>query len=131
MKRWIALAGTTLCMAAMIAVAAGPASADAPAGNGLVSFGTATCDGIGEVELIGPRGVSANSGYLVVGEDARHVMLTQLEGTITDLEGNVIDSFSQSFGAKVPYSTFTCTQEFEEPGAHGELTITIAFVPPN
>jgi len=29
-----------------------------------------------------------------------------------------------------PDTPFTCTQEFEEAGAHGQLTITIAFVPP-
>jgi hypothetical protein len=129
MRRWIALTATMLC-SVVLATAAARASA-APGGNGLVDFGTVTCDGIGEASLFGPRGVFANSGYLVVGEDAKHVMLKQLEGTITDLEGNVIDHFSKSFGAKVPYTTFTCTQEFEEPGAHGELTLTLAFVPPN
>ena len=73
----------------------------------------------------------ANSGYLVVGENARHVMLTQLELTVTDDEGNVLDNVSRSFGKIVPYATFPCTQEFDEPGAHGVLTATLAFVPPN
>jgi hypothetical protein len=130
MQRRITLGRSLLSVIAVLAVTAVPAAARAPGGKGLVDFGTVTCDGIGEASLLGPRGLSANSGYLVVGGDAKHVMLTQLEGTITDLEGNVIDSFSKSFGAKVPYRTFTCTQEFEEPGANGELTVTLAFVPP-
>ena len=129
MKRWITPALSMLSAVAVAAVLAVPASAQAPAGNGLVDFGTVTCDG-DEASLFGPRGLSANSVYLVVGEEAKHVMLTQIEGTITDPSGNVIDSFSQSFGEKVPYTTFECTQEFEESGNNGELTITIAFVPP-
>jgi hypothetical protein len=130
MQRRITLGRSLLSVFAALAVAAVPAAAQAPGGKGLVDFGTVTCDGIGEASLFGPRGVFANSGYLVVGGEAKHVMLTRLEGTITDLEGNVIDSFSRSFGKKVPYTTFTCTQEFEEPGANGELRLTLAFVPP-
>jgi hypothetical protein len=127
MKRSIAVALTML----FAAVPAVPASAQAPNGNGLVDFGTVTCDGIGEASLIGPRGLFANSGYLVVGEDVEHVMLTQLELTVTDENGNVVSNLSKSFGTKVPYSTFACTQEFEEPGGHGVLTVTLALVPPN
>jgi hypothetical protein len=130
MRRRIALSGTTLCMLAVTALGAGPSTAGTPAGKGLVSFGTLTCDGIGEVELFGPRGVKANNGYLVVGEDVKQVTLTHLELTVTDLEGNVIDELSKSFGAKAPFTRFACTQEFEEPGIRGQLTVTLAFVPP-
>lgn len=131
MKRLFAAAGTTLSAVIVAAALAMPASAQAPGGGGLVDFGSVTCDGIGEASLVGPRGVFANSGYLVAGEDVRHVMLTQLELTVTDAGGNVVSNMSKSFGKKVPYTTFACSQEFEEPGGTGELTVTLAFIPPN
>ena len=131
MKRWFTPMLTMLSAVAAAAVLAVPASAQAPDGRGLVEFGTLTCDGIGEASLFGPRGLAASSGYLVVGDEARHVMLIQIEGTITDLDGNVVDHFSTSKGSKVPFTPFTCTQEFDEPGAHGVLTLTLGFVPPN
>jgi hypothetical protein len=129
MKRRIALAGTTLCMVAVIALVAGPSSASAPGGKGLVSFGTLTCDRIGDVELFGPRGPKAGNGYLVDGEEVHQVHSTELVVAFTDLNGN-LSTLSHSYGRKVPYTTFTCTQEFEAPEGSGQVTVTLAFVPP-
>ena len=129
MKRRIILAGTTMCVVVITALAAGPSSAGTPPGNGLASFGTVTCDGIGEAELVGPRGPKAGSGYLVIGEEAHHVLATHLEVAFTDLEGTTT-VVEKSFGRKVPYEPFTCTQEFDTPDGSGVATPTLAFVPP-
>jgi hypothetical protein len=115
---------------ALIAVIAVPSSAQSPGGGGLVDFGTLACEGIGGASLFGPRGLSANSGHLVIGEGVQHVIGTQIDFTFTDLEGNV-STLSQSFGQKAAFTTFTCTQEFEEPGGSGELTVTLGYVRPN
>jgi hypothetical protein len=127
MKRRIALVGAMLCGLGASAVAAATASAEVPDGKGLVDFGTLTCEGIGEISLFGPRGPKAASGYLA--ETGQHVTATELEVTFTDLDGNV-STVSQSYGQKAAFTTFTCTQQFEEPGGSGVVTVTLAVVPP-
>ena len=119
MKRRIALAGA-LCSVALLAVAAAPASA-APKGNGLVDFGTFTCEGVGEVSVFGPRG----NGATAFTKTGQHVVLLSLEITGTDPEGNPID-FSKTFGQKSGLTPFTCTQQFEG----GDATAVVAIVPP-
>lgn len=126
MKRRIILAGTTLCVVVITALAAGPSSAGTPGGKGLVSFGTVTCDGIGEAELFGPRGVKAGSGYMVIDDEAHHVVVTHLEVVFIDPEGNPETVLDKSYGRKVPYTPFTCMQEFPD----GFVRPTLAFVPP-
>jgi hypothetical protein len=126
-KRSIALVSALLSSLGATAAASATASAEVPGGNGLVDFGTLTCPGIGDVSLAGPRGPKAASGYLV--ETGQHVIATELAVTFTDLDGNVF-SFSQSYGQKAAFTTFTCTQHFEEPDGSGDLTVTIAVAPP-
>jgi hypothetical protein len=127
MRRRIALASATLSAAALIAIAAVPASARVPGGQGLVDFGTVTCQGLGEVSVFGPRGELASTAFAETGE---HVVLLEFNVTITDVHGNV-ETFSKSYGQKAGLTTFTCTQHFEEPGeATGDITATVALVPP-
>ena len=65
MKGWIALS-TTLCTVALIAVAAVPASARVPGGQGLGIFGVFDCgDPLGEVEVFGAPAVEAANAYLI------------------------------------------------------------------
>jgi len=127
MKRWIALASATVCSIALIAVAAAPASAQVPGGKGLEDFGTVTCEGIGEVSVFGPRGELADTAFTSTGQ---HVVLTNIDVTFTDLEGTVF-TFAKSYGEKAGLTTFTCTQHFEDPGeGSGDITATVALVPP-
>jgi hypothetical protein len=127
MKRRIALASTVLCTIAVFAVAAVPAWARVPGGQGLVSFGTVSCAGLGDVEVFGPRGELASTAFAETGE---HVVLLEFNVTITDVHGNV-ETFSKSYGQKAGLTPFTCTQHFEEPGeATGDITATVALVPP-
>ena len=112
MKRRIALG---LCSAALLAVAAAPASAAAPKGNGLVEFGTFTCEGIGEVSVFGPRGNGATA-FTTTGQ---HVVLLSLEITGTE-------PFSKTYGQRSGLTPITCTQQFEG----GDATAVVALVPP-
>jgi hypothetical protein len=124
MRRWIAVVSMTL---GVLAMAAGPASANVPKGKGLVDFGVVTCEGIGEVSVFGPRGEGAATAFASTGQ---HVVLQAFDATFTDNEGNVF-SFSKSFGQKAGLTTFTCTQHFEEPGeGTGDITAVVAIVPP-
>ena len=128
MRRWIARGSATLCSLALIAVAAAPASARVPGGQGLVDFGTVTCEGIGEVSVFGPRGELASTAFATTGQ---HVVLLEFQVVVTDFEGNVVDTFSKSFGRKAGLTTFTCTQHVEEPGEGiADITATVALVPP-
>jgi|SRR5215211_3663854 hypothetical protein len=127
MRRRISQAGAMLFAVVLIAVAAAPASAQVPGGQGLVSFGTVTCEGLGEVTAFGPRGQFADTAFTTTGQ---HVVQTNIDITFTDVEGNV-DTFSKSYGQKAGLTTFTCTQHFEEPGeGTGDITVTVALVPP-
>jgi hypothetical protein len=122
MRRRIALAGATLSAVALIAVAAVPASARVPGGEGLISFGFPTCEGLGQVELFGPPAPQATSGYVIVTEDTSlHVIATRFELRV---EGQVV--FEQNFGKKAGLTTFNCTQT----GDLGDVfTLTVAVVP--
>jgi hypothetical protein len=123
MKRWIIVA----LALALLLLGAAPAWAHLPPGQGLVSFGPVSCEGLGTVEVFGPRGEGAATGFAETGE---HVVVKSLSGTFTDLQGNVF-SFTKSFGAKAGLTTFTCTQHIEEPGeGTGDLTVVVATVPP-
>jgi hypothetical protein len=123
MKRWIA-AGSV--MVAALALSAGPASAQ-PQGQGLVDFGVATCEGVGEVSVFGPRGEGAATAFATTGQ---HVVVVDFTISGTDPEGQPF-TFSKSFGEKAGLTTFTCTQHFEEPGeGTADLTVVVALVPP-
>ncbi len=126
MRRWIAAASTMVCTIAVVAVAAVPASARVPGGEGLVSFGFPTCEGLGQVELFGPPAAPATSGYLIVPQEpGLHVVATRFELAI---EGEVV--FEQNFGEKAGLTTLTCTETFEGPDGTAVFTLTAAIVPP-
>jgi hypothetical protein len=126
MRRRIALASATLSAVVLIAVAAVPASARVPGGQGLISFGFPTCEGLGQVELFGPPAGPATSGYLIVTEETSlHAIVTRFERTI---EGQVV--FEQNFGNKAGLTTLTCTDTFEDPEGTAVFTLTAAVVPP-
>jgi hypothetical protein len=127
MRRRIALASATLSAVALIAVAAGPASASVPGGQGLESFGFADCGSLGQVEVFGAPALQASTFYLIIPEEpGLHAVATRFE---VAFDGEVV--VSKSFGEKAGLTTFTCTQPFEDPdeGA-GVLTLTVAVVPP-
>jgi hypothetical protein len=125
MKRWIVAVATAV---GLFALAAAPAGANLPQGKGLESFGTASCEGVGDVDVFGPRGEGAATAFTTTGQ---HVVLQMFSVTFTDTEGNVF-SESKSFGTKAGLTTFTCTQHFEEPGeGSGDLTAVVALVPPS
>ncbi len=127
MQRTVGLGASFLCAVALLAAAATPASAAGPPpGQGLVGFGTWTCDGLGEVDLVGPRGDKAASVYTSTGE---LLNLLSLDITGTDLDGNPID-FSKIYGQKSGLTAFTCTQHFEEGQANTDLTLVVGLVPP-
>ena len=124
MKRWIGAVAVAL---GLVALTAGPASASVPGGQGLESFGTVTCEGLGDVDVFGPRGEGASTAFTSTGE---HVVLVSFSGTFTTTEGEVFE-FSQTYGTKAGLTTFTCTQHFEEPGeGTGDITAVVALVPP-
>lgn len=123
MRRWIALARTMVCAIALLGVAAVPASAKVPGGQGLESFGFADCGSLGELEIFGPPAEPAPTGYLL--ETGQHAVATRFELTI---DGEVV--FSKNFGQKAGLSTFECKQTFEEPEGTGVFTVTLAVIPP-
>jgi hypothetical protein len=126
MRRRITLASAMLSAVALIAVAAAPASARVPGGEGLVSFGFPTCEGLGQVELFGPPAGPATSGYLIIDEETSlHAIATRFELTIG---GEVV--LEQNFGEKAGLTTLTCTDTFEDPEGTAVFTLTAAIVPP-
>lgn len=122
MKGWIALSAL-LWTVALIAVAAVPASARVPGGEGLASFGFADCGDLGEVEIFGPPAGPASTGYLISPtEPGLHVVATRFE--LSSSEGEVF--FSKDFGKKTGLTTFDCIQT----GELGDVfTLTAAVVP--
>jgi hypothetical protein len=114
MKRRNVLAGA-LCSAALLVVAAAPASAAVPKGNGLVDFGSFTCEGLGEVSVFGPRG-NAATAFTTTGQ---HALLLSLE-----IDGS--EPFSKTYGKRSGLTPITCIQQFEG----GEATAVVALVPP-
>jgi hypothetical protein len=127
MSRRITLAGAMVSAVALIAVAAVPASARVPGGQGLASFGFPTCDhGLGVVELFGPPAGPAASGYLIVDEETSlHAIARRFELTAG---GEVV--FEKNFGKKAGLSTITCTETLEDPEETTVFTLTAAIVPP-
>jgi hypothetical protein len=123
-RRSISLVSAMMCSAAVIAVAALPASASVPGGQGLGIFGLFDCgDPLGEVEVFGAPAVSASNAYLIDTEGTGpHVVATRFEfksGT-----GEVL--LEKNFGTKAGLTTFTCTQT----GDFGDVfTLTVAIVP--
>ena len=124
MKGWIALSAT-LCTVALIAVAAVPASAHVPGGQGLGIFGVFDCgDPLGEVEVFGAPAVEAANAYLIDTEGTGpHVVATRFE--FKSAAGEVL--FEKDFGKKAGLTPFNCTQT----GDLGDVfTLTVAVVPP-
>ena len=124
MKGWIAL-GAMLATVALIAVAAVPASARVPDGQGLGIFGVFHCEDplLGEFEVYGAPAVSASNAYLLDTETGTgpHVVATRFEETV---DGEVV--FEKNFGNKAGLTTFNCTQLV----APGDIfTLTFAIVP--
>ena len=125
MKGWIALSAT-LCTVALIAVAAVPASARVPGGQGLAIFGVFDCgDPLGEVEVFGAPAVEAANAYLIDTEgNGPHVVVTRFEVKYA-ASGEIF--FEKNFGTKAGLTTFSCTQM----GDFGDVfTLTVAVVPP-
>ena len=123
-RRWITLVSAMLCSAAVIAVAAVPASASVPGGQGLGIFGLFDCgDPLGEVEVFGAPAVEAANAYLIDTEGSGpHVVLTRFEAKSP--EGVVF--LEKNFGRKAGLTTFDCTQT----GELGDIfTLTVAVVP--
>jgi hypothetical protein len=125
-RRWITLVSAMLCSAAVIAVAAVPASASVPGGQGLGIFGLFDCgDPLGEVEVFGAPAVEAANAYLLDTEGTGpHVVATRFE--LKSAAGEVF--FEKNFGKKAGLTTFNCTQT----GDLGDVfTLTVAVVPPH
>lgn len=123
-RRSIPLVSAMLCSAAVIAVAAVPASASVPGGQGLGIFGLFDCgDPLGEVEVFGAPAVEAANAYLIDAEGTgRHVVATRYE--LKSAAGEVL--FEKNFGKKAGLTTFNCTQT----GDLGDVfTLTVAVVP--
>ena len=115
------LAASVLSIAALLAVAAAPSSANVPSGSGLVDFGVFNCEGVGDVSVFGPRGPKAASSFTTTGQ---HVVLLSLSITGTDpVTGEPID-FSKTYGTAAGLTPVTCTQEFDGFSAR------VAVVPP-
>ena len=123
-RRSISLVSAMLCSAAVIALAAVPASASVPGGQGLGIFGLFECgDPLGEVEVFGAPAVEAANAYLIDTEGTGpHVVATRYE--LKSAAGEVL--FEKNFGNKAGLTTFNCTQT----GDLGEVfTLTVAVVP--
>ena len=123
-RRSISLVSAMLCSAAVIAVAAVPASASVPGGQGLGIFGLFDCgDPLGEVEVFGAPAVEAANAYLIDTEGTGpHVVATRYE--LKSAAGDVL--FEKNFGKKAGLTTFNCTQT----GDLGDVfTLTVAVVP--
>jgi len=123
-RRSISLVSAMLCSAVVIAVAAVPASASVPGGQGLGIFGLFDCgDPLGEVEVFGAPAVEAANAYLIDTEGTGpHVVATRFE--LKSAAGEVF--FEKNFGKKAGLTTFNCTQT----GDLGDVfTLTVAVVP--
>ena len=125
MRRIRIAAASMVVAAGLVAAVAAPASAaEPPPGKGLVSFGTWTCDGLGDVELVGPRGEKAASGYTA----GMHEISFSLDvhGTF---EGDAVD-FSKTYGQKSALTPFTCTQHVVDVDTDITLTLVVGLAPP-
>jgi hypothetical protein len=129
MRRIRVAAASMVVAAGLIAAVAAPASAAGlPPGQGLVSFGTWNCDGLGPVELVGPRGDKAASGYITATGQHEISFSLDIHGIF---EGESFD-FSKTYGQRSALTPFTCTQHVvdEEEGTNITLTLVAGFVPP-
>ena len=122
-RRWLTLVSAMLCSAAVSAVAAVPASARVPGGQGLGIFGVFDC-GDFDAEVYGAPAVEAANSYLLnTAGTGPHVVATRFEFKSA---GEVV--FEKNFGTKAGLTTFTCTQT----GDFGDVfTLTFAVVPPH
>src|SRR3954449_9608887 len=96
-RRSISIASAMLCSAAVIVVAAVPASASVPGGQGLGIFGLFDCgDPLGEVEVFGAPAVEAANAYLIDTTEGTgpHVVATRYE--LKSAAGEVL--FEKNFG---------------------------------
>ena len=126
--RRIRIAAASMAVAAgLIAAVAAPASAAGlPPGQGLVSFGTWNCDGLGDVELVGPRGEKAASGYITATGEHLISFSLDVHGTF---EGELVD-FSKTYGQKSALTPFTCTVHEVDVDTDITTTLVVGLVPP-
>jgi hypothetical protein len=103
MSRRTRIALAAVVAALSVAVAAAPASANVPGGQGLGIFGLFNCDGLGEVEVFGAPAESASNFYLIDTETGTgpHVVATRFEETV---DSEVV--FEKNFGKKSGLATF-------------------------
>ena len=122
MKGWIALSAL-LCTVALIAVAAVPASARVPGGQGLTSFGFTDCgEPFGVVEIFGPPGGTLTAYLIDTAGEGPHVVATRFE--FSSAGGEVL--FSKNFGKK----TGLTHVQLRGDGELGNVfTLTVAVVP--
>jgi hypothetical protein len=120
-----ALAVLTVVLAAL-ALAAVPAGAALPKGAGLISVGTLSCTGFGDVEVIAPRPDQAAVGFTTTGITA---VLFSITVVGTDPDGKPF-RFSKSYGVKAALTPVTCTQHFESDEGMGDITAVVGIVPP-
>ena len=107
MRRIRIAAASMVVAAGLVAAVAAPASAAGPPpGKGLVSFGTWNCDGLGPVELVGPRGEQGRFGLSRLPVMHEISFSLDIHGIF---EGEPID-FSKTYGQKSALTPFTCTQ---------------------
>lgn len=126
MRKTIAPVAVTVAALAALALGAGSAGASVPNGNGLVGFGVFSCDGLGDVEVIGPKPSQVPMGHTA---DGRTFVLYSLSIVFTSPTGDV-DTLSKTWGTKAGLVALTCTQHFEDPGAgSGDATAVIGLVP--
>ena len=123
MKRIVAVLTVVL---AALALAAAPAGAALPRGAGLVSVGTLSCEGFGDVDVIAPRPSQAAAGFTTSGLTA---VLFSITVVGTDPDGNPF-TFTKSYGAKAGLTAVTCTQHFEGDQGTGDVTAVVGVVPP-
>jgi hypothetical protein len=92
----------------------------------LVSVGTLSCEGFGDVEVIAPRPSQAAAGFTTTGITA---VLFSITVVGTDADGNPF-TVSKSYGAKAGLTPVTCTQHFANEEATGDITAVVGIVPP-
>jgi hypothetical protein len=123
MKRTFAVSTAAL---AALALAAVPAGANLPNGAGLVSFGTLSCQGFGDIEVIGPRADQSATGFTTTGV---HAVLFSVTVVGTDPDGNPF-TVTKSYGTKAALTPTTCTQQFDDENGTGTITAVVGVIPP-
>lgn len=118
MKRRLAAAMSALCIAGLLVVAA-PASANAPQGKGLVSLGTFSCEGLGDVSVFAPRGGGAATAFTSTGQ---HAVVLSLD---VSRSGQTV--FSKTYGKKAGLTPVNCSQH----AGTLDISAVVALVPPS